>query len=121
MTRVEKRRYNREWRRTWRVKNLELARKQDRDFAKSGTRRYKKFLSHLKRQYKLTEQQYKALLIVQSNRCAICRGRLIRPVVDHDHNTGRVRGMLCYNCNTGLGHFQDSVLMLEKAISYLSV
>ncbi len=50
--------------------------------------------------------------------CVICgvEGPL---VVDHDHTTGQVRGMLCNNCNLGLGHFKDSPLLLEFAAQYL--
>jgi hypothetical protein len=40
-------------------------------------------------------------------------------VVDHDHNTGAVRGLLCHSCNTGLGHLGDSVETLARALDYL--
>jgi hypothetical protein len=54
----------------------------------------------------------------QSGLCALCR---IRPAehVDHDHMTGRVRGVLCFNCNGGLGQFKDSIASLRAAIDYL--
>ncbi len=39
--------------------------------------------------------------------------------VDHNHNTGKVRGLLCNNCNAGIGLFQDSIKILEKALLYL--
>jgi hypothetical protein len=72
--------------------------------------------------------QYNALLQAQSSKCAICGatqghrscgGRVCRLAVDHDHHTGKVRGLLCNNCNRGLGRFKDSVEILEAAVRYL--
>ena len=56
----------------------------------------------------------------QKYKCAIC-GRKKRLVRDHNHRTGLFRGLLCYSCNSGLGMFQDSQLILWKAILYLKV
>lgn len=71
--------------------------------------------------YGITEIDYERLLVEQGGACAICRnpstGR--RLSVDHDHDTGRVRGLLCFTCNIGLGSFKDSILRLESAIEYL--
>lgn len=39
--------------------------------------------------------------------------------MDHDHTTGKIRGLLCFGCNTGLGKFKDSIVILNKAINYL--
>ena len=50
--------------------------------------------------------------------CVIC-GSQEPLVVDHDHKTGKVRGMLCNHCNRGLGHFRDSPMLLEFAAQYL--
>ena len=50
--------------------------------------------------------------------CVIC-GNNEKLVVDHDHKTGKVRGILCNNCNTGLGMLQDNPKLLLRAISYL--
>lgn len=70
--------------------------------------------------YGLTEEQFKK---IDTGNCAICgvhfsalRKRLH---IDHDHATGKVRGMLCNKCNLGLGQFNDSVDLLKKAIGYL--
>lgn len=51
--------------------------------------------------------------------CDICGGKTAKMAIDHDHGTGEVRGLLCGNCNTGLGLFGDDVDTLEKAIEYL--
>lgn len=59
----------------------------------------------------------------QGSVCAICRldepGRAWS--VDHDHDTGAVRGVLCWHCNIALGHFRDDPLRLASAIKYLAV
>lgn len=74
------------------------------------------------REYGLYPWQYDKMLKDQNNLCAICRlpepsGRYL--AVDHCHTTNKVRGLLCINCNNGLGRFKDNVLALEKAIKYL--
>lgn len=76
----------------------------------------------LLRRYGLTEGQYLGLVSAQGNKCAICGKRdRFRDVlaVDHDHKTGLVRGLLCGECNRGLGIFNDSIELLTAAIEYL--
>jgi hypothetical protein len=80
--------------------------------------------SVLKRRYNMTLEQFDALLASQGGVCAICRNpptdpRGFRPHVDHDHATGKVRGVLCWKCNSGLGSFRDSPDLLAAAIAYL--
>lgn len=71
-------------------------------------------------QYGINRQQYKFLVINQDNKCAICGDEFLStPHIDHDHSTGKVRGLLCRRCNIGLGKFKDSVIELRSAISYL--
>lgn len=72
----------------------------------------------------LSKAEYDAFLQAQDGRCAICRrpepnGSRGRWCVDHDHKTGRKRGLLCVNCNSGIGLFKDDVDILRAAIVYL--
>ena len=62
--------------------------------------------SHLKRKYGLTLEAFDELLAAQGGGCAIC-GKPDADNVDHDHETGRVRGILCFNCNIAIGQFDD--------------
>ena len=75
---------------------------------------------HLKRKYNITIEQYEAMLIKQENLCAICRSETDKNWhLDHDHATGKVRGILCGNCNLMLGHSKDNQDILSSAINYL--
>lgn len=79
--------------------------------------------SILKQKYNLTEAAYLLLLESQSNNCAICGLKFSdrdTPYIDHCHKTNIVRGILCRKCNTGLGHFNDDLNLLNSAILYLS-
>ena len=74
-----------------------------------------------KTKYGLSEEEYKHLFVKQNNKCAICGESFnsVIPVVDHNHNTGIVRGLLCSKCNTLLGMAKDNISILENAIIYL--
>jgi len=78
-----------------------------------GARKY-----HLWRRYGLTLDDFNALLTAQAQKCAIC-GATDPEHVDHDHESGHVRGLLCFNCNGGLGQFKDNASNLRKAAEYL--
>ena len=77
---------------------------------------------YLIREWGMTEGDYEAMLQQQGGCCLIC-GSLpkkgSRLHIDHNHQTGYIRGLLCYNCNDGLGRFRDSPELLHKAIAYL--
>ena len=74
--------------------------------------------SHYKLKYNITIADYDRLVTEQDGKCVICKkaGRL---VVDHNHRTGEVRGLLCPSCNTLLGLAQDSATHLWEAMRYL--
>lgn len=74
----------------------------------------------LKRKYGLAFEQYEEMYQAASGACEICRTPLPVLHVDHDHDTGEVRGLLCRPCNQGIGHFRDDVDLLASAGLYLS-
>jgi hypothetical protein len=76
--------------------------------------------AHLQARYKLTLEDWHALLISQSGRCAICNDPMKEPHIDHCHENGKVRGLLCFRCNNGLGFFKDNTEYLQQAIRYLT-
>jgi hypothetical protein len=79
----------------------------------------------LRRNFGISYAEYLIMLDAQQNCCAIC-GKDAEEftkafAVDHCHTTGKVRGLLCWHCNTSIGKFGDDVDMLERAIEYLKV
>ena len=91
-------------------------------------RKYRKW-SKLKYQYGLSKEQYETMVKDQDGKCAICkkeekekdgqRGTALNLSVDHCHKTGKVRGLLCRQCNIGIGRLQESIEVLQSAIDYL--
>ena len=72
--------------------------------------------------YGISLEDYEALLRIQNGVCAICQQENSlghRLCVDHDHRTGRVRGLLCHSCNKGVGFFKDRPDLLHRTIRYL--
>ncbi len=80
---------------------------------RGGSRHY-----HLRRRYGIGQADYDALVEQQGGLCALCRQRAPEHV-DHDHLTGRVRGLLCSCCNQALGNARDDIATLQRAIDYL--
>ena len=77
--------------------------------------------SHRRKYYNLEPHEYNKLMEDSNNLCMICksppRSRSLH--IDHDHKTGKVRGLLCHGCNTAIGLMKDDVNILTKAIEYL--
>lgn len=78
--------------------------------------------------YGMSARQYDSIFKAQGGRCALCgnpeeeltdSGRVRNLSIDHNHQTGAFRSLLCQRCNHGLGHFRDDIALLEKAITYL--
>lgn len=106
---------------------------QNRRIANPAGERLRDTLAKLKAEYGLDEQEYWLMWTQQKGCCAICNTAIVsrldvtRPTgvsgdvahVDHCHSTKAIRGLLCSNCNTGLGKFRDSETNLLKAVGYL--
>lgn len=96
-------------------------RRQNRECVACRTRRVKD--ATLRRNYGISLEEYHALLKMQGDRCAICRvemsdyPRLFS--VDHCHLTKRVRGLLCLQCNVGIGNLRESPSVILNALDYL--
>lgn len=73
---------------------------------------------YLRKTYKIGLDEYTEMLKNQNGVCWICQEKKDL-VVDHDHSTGKVRGLLCNQCNTSLGGFKDNIDYLRSAINYL--
>jgi len=79
--------------------------------------------NHYRREYDITLDDYLGMFLDQMGCCAICNASATRErklFVDHCHVTGRVRGLLCDNCNKGIGMLGDDVIVLHAAIIYLT-
>ena len=74
--------------------------------------------SILKHKYGLTLEEYQDLLKSQENKCAICKREKLL-CVDHNHETGNVRGLLCHLCNRAIGMLMENINILENAIKYI--
>lgn len=88
--------------------------KKNKSKSKSNKKRYEK--------YGITENNYDAIFDSQNGVCAICgsppKGDR-ELVIDHNHNTGKVRGLLCVTCNAGIGMLKDNKQILKRASDYL--
>jgi hypothetical protein len=71
-----------------------------------------------RRVYGLAPGAYDALLTEQDGKCAICQ-KFTKLGVDHDHDSGAVRGLLCGNCNIGIGNLRDDIGVITGALNYL--
>ena len=118
----------------WRLKNATKILEKSKEYYEKNRESGARFRSspsgklkimnwRLKGRYGITLEEYAFLLDGQGGVCAICKnlppeGK--RLYVDHCHNTSTVRGLLCQLCNTGLGTFKDSEVIMAEAIEYLT-
>jgi hypothetical protein len=106
----------------WKRENPERARAKLREYVESGQKAVWDRQSHLRRKYGITIEDYDRMFDAQHGVCAICNEP--RPDertlhVDHDHETGAVRGLLCFRCNNALGDLREDVDLFQAAADYL--
>jgi len=112
----------RETARSWRARNPSKVKEQAKRARIKYPDKYRKFF--LKDEYGITVEQYNEMFKQQDGKCAICETHQSvlsrRLSVDHDHETGKVRSLLCNFCNTAIGSFKDKPELLSRAIEYLN-
>lgn len=95
-----------------------------KEYRNNPDNRRKALDGNKRRKFGLTRDELAKMLERQDGKCEICRKQIESldgrgTHVDHCHATGKVRGILCHNCNVGLGYFSDSIFSLARAIEYL--
>ena len=103
---ARKKEYNRAYTKRWQEENPERYKQYQRDY-------------HLLSSYGLTFEEYQQMLQEREDKCDICKQVMSKPHVDHCHKTGEIRGLLCAECNHGLGKFGDDTERLLSAVAYL--
>lgn len=116
--------YRKQYAKVYRKENREKIQKMQKLWRQKNPDKCRKYYrNNGLRLYGITTQEYDALLKVQNGKCAICERPHTeferRLHVDHDHLTKQVRGLLCVKCNQGIGYFDDSFELLERAKQYL--
>lgn len=141
MTKEEKAAYMKNWRaankdkvtanfQRWKAENKESRAAYMKDYmskyAETSEAKAATFIRNLWRNYKLSPDQFNSMWESQKGKCGICqvemapRGRDPHAVsVDHNHQTGEIRGLLCQACNRGIGNLKDCPAVLEAAANYL--
>jgi len=109
--------YNRAWSAEYRKNNKQNIKEWFMAWDKN-TKQYKKNAT-LKHVYGITLEDYENMYISQEGKCITCHKFYEVLCVDHNHLTGKVRGLLCRNCNTALGVINDNIVILENMIVYL--
>lgn len=108
--------------RKWQKNNIEKWKGYQKEYRQNNKEKISKIAKeyNLSSNYGLTVEKYNEMATNQNNKCLLCLGET-RLVVDHCHETGNVRGLLCNNCNQGLGLFKDNINNLGRAIEYLAL
>ena len=106
----------------WQQANADRVNASQRERRRDPAVKRKERDGHLRRKFGITIEQYELILALQGGVCAICKREPnpnISLHVDHDHETGAIRGLTCFRCNQALGAFGESATLLRAAADYL--
>ena len=127
MTIEEKREKNRIKNKRWRKNNPTYNREAQVRFRRNHPNKIRNYKFEVR--YGITLERYNEMSEKQNAKCAICGNpetakhnstqTIQRLAVDHCHSTGKIRGLLCQDCNRGIGKFKDDITRLQNAILYL--
>ena len=130
MTKSEHKEYHRKKSQEWEKKNKRWKDPKRREYLKSVYKSGSSTAINRKSLYGIAPEEYEKKRKRQRDKCALCgkkerrkhykTGKTQSLSVDHDHKTGKVRDLLCRDCNVALGLFSDSVDLLLRAIKYLN-
>ena len=127
MTKDEIREANRIKNKAWREKDREAYNRNMREWKANNRDKVSRY--KWKARYGITPELYNEMLAAQNGKCAICgeietaqhnvSKKTLKLAVDHCHKTGKVRGLLCQECNRGIAKFKDDPIKTQKATEYL--
>jgi len=101
----------------WRQENPDRVKKTYKNWSEKNRDCVRK---HQLKKYGLSNDDYNKMFEVQNGKCAICNKTSEKKLsVDHCHDSGKIRGLLCDRCNHGLGNFKENINFMFKAIEYL--
>lgn len=102
-------------------KNIDKIRQYKKEYNKKHPSKRKEL--NLKNKFGISLEIYNNMLLTQNNCCSICKINILKVkkqfAVDHDHNTGKIRDLLCNDCNALLGFCKESINILSEAINYI--
>ena len=124
-----------EYSRNWRIKNNARAKDTYKRYNKNNQEKRRKYYEEFRRKYPdkiiyqgrmrhygITKIQFDEILSKQNGVCAICKGSVVgkrKCHIDHDHSNNKVRGILCQDCNLGIGRLKENIDIFNFAINYL--
>lgn len=111
----------------WRDANPEKLKESQKKWMEKNPEKFKAIIfKNMLKQYGITESDFNKIVLNQNGVCSVCgkspgasKKNQTRLSIDHDHKTGKMRGLLCHKCNVGLGHFNDNPDLLIAALAYL--